>query len=206
MIGPWANARTTCKTRRWVHCELMRGRVVVVAGPPLAGKSTLSKALSDQLGALLLSTDQLREVIFPEGSHSAEERDACYRAMHWLTGCLAPSGMTVVLDATYGRQEHRDGLEELISQTGLQLVLIQCRVSPEEALRRLVRRRADHPARDLTPQRVASLVASYRFSGCGLVLDGERPIDAILTQALGFVLSGLPRVASGDALGDSCDR
>ena len=160
------------------------GRLVVVAGPPLAGKSTLAKELVLRLNAILLSMDELREVLFPHGRHSRSERDACYRTMHWLASKILQGGKSVVLDATYARPTQRRALELLRSGSGVPMTVIECKVAPDEAVRRFLHRSSLHPARDLTPERVRLLAARYRYTKKGLVLEMTDTVARLAERAL----------------------
>ncbi len=91
--------------------------LIVFAGPPCSGKSTLAAELARRRGLPHLSMDATRQRILP-GTHTAADRRAAYRAMHWATELLAHAGASVILDAPYRLPEDREELARLAAVAG----------------------------------------------------------------------------------------
>jgi adenylylsulfate kinase len=90
-----------------------RGAVVWLTGLPAAGKSTLAARLDGRLRAasvpaVVLDSDELREVLVPRPGHAPEARDAFYRTLAGLAALLARRGLVVVVAATAHRRVWRD--------------------------------------------------------------------------------------------------
>lgn len=149
--------------------------VIVFAGPPCSGKSTLAVEIARRRGVPYLSMDATRERILPGARHTRRDRRAAYRAMHLAIELLlraAPKGHPVaVLDAPYGHAEDREDLAATASHGALRY--IECRVSPEEAVRRFQERGRDPGKPDLTDERVRRLARAYCYTNAGLTLDTE---------------------------------
>ena len=86
--------------------------VVWFTGLPASGKTTLAKRVRDQLGGILLDSDELREVL---GANAYDEagRDDFYRRLGALAATLARQGHLVLVAATAPRRAHRDAARAL---------------------------------------------------------------------------------------------
>ena len=138
--------------------------VLAFTGPPCAGKSTLAAEVARRFGIPHLSMDATRKRLLPDAEHTRADREVAYRAMEWAAELLP----AVILDAPYGHEEDRAGLRRLGA------VVIECRVTPETAVRRFRERGADPVRLDLTDDVVRGMVADYPYQGGALVLDTDR--------------------------------
>ena len=90
-----------------------------ITGLPASGKSTIVAALRPRLEGLglivdVLESDEVRRLLTPEATYSAEERDLFYRALAFTGQRLIVHGITVVFDATASRQAYRDFARAMI--------------------------------------------------------------------------------------------
>jgi len=146
----------------------MTARVVVFSGPPCSGKSTLAARLAAELGVPHLSMDDTRARLLPHAAHTRADRRVAYRAMAFAAELLAGCGRDVILDAPYAHAEDRRELARF------PLYLVECAVSPREALARFAQRDQRHPGMaGLTPERVEMLVREFPYTGKGLLLDTD---------------------------------
>jgi len=143
--------------------------LIVFAGPPCSGKSTLAAELARRLNLPYLSMDAVRQRILPHAAHTRADREVAYRAMHLAAESLLGADVSAILDAPYGRAEDRVELARIARRT--ELKLIECRVSPETAVRRFRERGPDPVRLDLTPELVERMVREYAFTRAGLTLD-----------------------------------
>lgn len=141
--------------------------IIVFAGPPCAGKSTIAAELARRLHIPHLSMDATRRRILPDAAHTRADRRVAYRAMHFAAELLQNAGAGAILDAPYGHPEDRAELAQLHP------LLIECKVSTETAIRRFRERGPDPIRLDLTEDLVRRLVAEYPYTHAGLVLDTE---------------------------------
>jgi adenylyl-sulfate kinase len=93
---------------------------VWLTGPPASGKSTIARALRDELAGrgvevIVLESDALRRELTPEPTYEPEERDRFYRAVAGLAALLAEQGIPVIVDATAPRRAQRDRLRARLS-------------------------------------------------------------------------------------------
>ena len=143
--------------------------LIVFAGPPCSGKSTLAAEVARLRGLPHLSKDATRERLMPGATHTRAERQVAYRGMHFAAELLLAAGAGAVLDAAYDQPEDR---AELARIAGNECKLIECHVTPGIAAARLRERGLDDPARpDLNEERVRRMARDYPYSGAGLQLD-----------------------------------
>jgi len=93
----------------------MQGRTLWITGLPGSGKSTVAEAVKQRLpGVFILRMDELRKVITPNPTYSAQEREVAYRCLVYLAKTLSGLGHDVIIDATGNRRKWRDLARELI--------------------------------------------------------------------------------------------
>jgi predicted kinase len=156
--------------------------VIVFAGPPCSGKSTIAAAVARKLGLPHLSMDATRRRLLPDAAHTRADRAVAYRAMLFAAELLHGAGAGVVLDAPYGHAEDRDAVRALAP------LWIECRVGPDTAVRRFRERGPDAIRLDLTDDVVRAMVTDYRYTGWGLTLDTETlPVEECVAAALLFI-------------------
>jgi predicted kinase len=144
----------------------MTARLVVFAGPPCSGKSTLGARLAAKLGVPHLTMDDTRARLLPHAAHTRADRQVAYRAMAFAAELLAGCGQDVILDAPYAHAEDRRELARF------PLYLVECSVPPREALARFAQRDPRHPGMaGLTTKRVERLAREFPYTGKGLLLD-----------------------------------
>jgi adenylylsulfate kinase len=95
------------------------GFAVWLTGLPAAGKTTLAEGLAEALRARglivqILDSDDLRDVLTPEPTYSAEERAWFYRVVAFIAQLLTQNGVDVIIAATANRQQYRDYAREAI--------------------------------------------------------------------------------------------
>ncbi|HEU5108336.1 MAG TPA: AAA family ATPase [Micromonosporaceae bacterium] len=120
--------------------HLRRGqvRLILVGGLPGTGKSTLAGQLADRLGAVLLSSDRLRKeqaainphdraaAPFGDGIYTPAHTERVYTELLHRAEQLLGHGETVILDASWTRQTHRDAAAALATRTHSELRALRC--------------------------------------------------------------------------------
>ena len=121
--------------------------LILMAGLPGSGKSTLSRALAAELGGTVLDKDEVRAALFPprDIEYSAEQDDFCMAVMLKVAGYLFrrdPSRRIFLDGRTFSRTyqlERATGFAEALSQSWR---ILECVCSQETARGRM----AKHPA------------------------------------------------------------
>ena len=151
--------------------------LIVVAGPPGAGKTTLARPLAAALRLPLLQKDMIKEALFEalgtgDIEWSRRLSDASFEAMFAIAGELDG----VVLEGNF-RPEHGPALLKLHPRP----VEIFCRCDKDELVRR-IESRERHPGHldDITARAVAEGVPSdepLRLGGPFLKVDTTKNAD-----------------------------
>jgi predicted kinase len=155
--------------------ENKRRRLVVICGPPCSGKSPIAEWLENEHRLPRLEMDCVREELFPLGSNTFEERQLSYAAMHLCARHLSRSGVKLLsLVATYQPWLQRQAVTRLAEDLGASLLVVQLKVDPIDAGRRFWKRPDDHPAKDLTEERVLNLAQNYPYFTRAPIIDTSR--------------------------------
>ncbi|WP_456432316.1 bifunctional aminoglycoside phosphotransferase/ATP-binding protein [Thermosulfuriphilus sp.] len=129
-----------------------QGRIIVIFGLSGTGKSTLARALAEDLGAIYLNSDIVRKRLlgidprehhlepFGQGIYSPEMTRKTYLALSQEAQELALLGETVVLDATFKDEEFRQTVIEAAEKAGVLINFVLCSCPEEEIRRRLASR------------------------------------------------------------------
>ncbi len=167
-------------------------RLLLIGGAPGTGKSTVSAALADTLGAVLLSTDTLRREIATDPPHYDDEsRQAVYRALLARAARALTDGKTVVADATWHTAEVRDLARECAVATSSVLYEFECRTPRALAVERAERRLQHGGGQSQVSGAVALMLAEQRevwptaipLDTSGSPLDALRSVARILASA-----------------------
>jgi len=97
----------------------MKAIGVWLTGLPGSGKSTLAEEIKKRHpDFIVLRMDDLRKIVTPEPTYSAEERDIVYRCLVFIAATLVGHGESVVIDATGNLRKWRDLARTLIPLYG----------------------------------------------------------------------------------------
>ncbi|MFB6250869.1 MAG: AAA family ATPase [Halobellus sp.] len=120
----------------------MTGRLVVVAGLPGVGKTTVSREIADRLGGRLVRTDVVRRDCFSDPRYTAEERATVYDELFERGRSTAAEGGVAVLDGTFRKRADRERAAAVADAEGvpLDIVAVECE---EAVVRERIARRED---------------------------------------------------------------
>ncbi|HUW02319.1 MAG TPA: AAA family ATPase [Acidimicrobiales bacterium] len=182
------------------HLEHGRVRLVMVGGVPGAGKTVLSEGLAGRLGCASLSTDELRKDVVGigrgerrpaapgEGIYDDETRDAIYAEQLREAAALLGQGESVVLDASWTHEAHRERARQVAAAAHAGLVEIECRVEPGLAKARIERRRSDPSSvSDATAEVVDHLAGRRDPWPNAIPLDTTDSPEIVLERACGLI-------------------
>lgn len=166
-------------------CNIVK--LVVFAGPPCSGKSSVAAKFAARQGYVHLQMDQIRVELYPDSDQRKEHREAAYREMHKRAERLLRRGQGVIVDATYQPFNQREDLQRVAERSSVPVYVIECIVTPQEAVHRFRDRSAGHPAVDLTSSRVEELARKFPFSEIGLQLDTTLSILDCVSEVEAYI-------------------
>ncbi len=148
--------------------------VVVLAGLPASGKTTVAARLHRHLGGVLIRSCDVYAALGIDLPGWVERtagftrdvaaydtvRDAAYVEMYRrLRETLAAGAETVVLDAVHGEREHRQAVRWICQEHGAAVIMVLCQC---DDLQEIERRFAARRGREREPECEASDLAVYR--------------------------------------------
>jgi predicted kinase len=122
-----------------------RPALVMLAGLPGTGKSTLARRLAQELPAVIIESDRVRQILFDPPGYSAEESRRVHRVCHTLLGWYLRHYYHVVYDATNLYEYHRRLVYRLADRSGARLVVAEVTATEEVVRRRLAPRYHEQP-------------------------------------------------------------
>jgi predicted kinase len=171
----------------------VRPGVIVLAGLPGAGKSTLAAALAERVpGARVLDKDKVRHVLFAPCDYTSAEREVVFAALLDAARYHLGRGRVVIFDGlTFSRRAQVAAAEAVAVDAGGFSAVILCDIDVDTAIARC---EADAAAGDvhLASNRDGELVRRVASemeepSGDYLTVDMHDGVDRLVRQALAYV-------------------
>jgi len=170
--------------------------IVIMAGLPGTGKSTVARAVAQRLRAAVLDKDVIRAALFAPGyvEYSPAQDDFCQELMLQTAAyLLAKHGsLDVILDGrTFSRQYQRDRVIEFCSQLGSAWAILECVCAEQTALGRLAEAVAHqtHLAANRTPELYRQLREAWEpIRSTKLIVDTDMPLELCAERALCYLL------------------
>jgi predicted kinase len=114
--------------------------LVLLSGLPGTGKSFLARRLTAALPFVVIESDRVRKVLFPQPRYTAEESRWVHRTCHALMDRLLRGGVRVIYDATNLVEYHRELVYRSAREAGAKLVVVRT-VAPEQVVRERLQNR-----------------------------------------------------------------
>lgn len=152
----------------------MNGRalLVIVTGPPGAGKTTIAQDLGARLSLPVLHRDDLKEAIVdeigaPDVAASQLAGRAAYAALFAGGAALLDAGMSLILESNFQRGLSEAGLRSLVSRAA-DTVIVQCEAPPAVVMGRYRERIGSRHRAHFDAERIAD---AERAAGDNLHYD-----------------------------------
>jgi predicted kinase len=166
--------------------------IVLMAGLPGSGKTTVARALAARTSGRVLSKDEVRHAIFlpDEIEYSSQQDDFCLQLMLEMAGYLWSRNpkRTIFLDGRpFSRRYQIENVLAAAASLHQPWRLLECICSDETAKRRLSGSKTSsiHPAANRDYQLYLEVRARFEtITHSKTVLDTDRPLETSLQQAL----------------------
>ncbi|MCK9232325.1 MAG: AAA family ATPase, partial [Syntrophales bacterium] len=188
--------------------RLERPTLILIAGLMGTGKSELARRLAPLLGAEIIRMDVLRKEIlalgpadrhyenFGEGIYSDEISRKTYDTALRRTEDLLAAGNSVIIDASYKRDDERRRAEALAQRHGVAFYILECLCQEAVIRRRLDARAADQAEPSdgrwdiFEAQRADFDPMSGWASGVHIAVDTGTTPEAMTAEALRGIRQG----------------
>jgi predicted kinase len=110
-------------------------QLIVVAGPPASGKTTLARQLARALCLPLICKDTLKEALYDhlgagDRAWSRQLGYAVIRGMYALAHDILDAGTSLILESTFTDPRTSGELGELVAAAGARLTVVYCSADP----------------------------------------------------------------------------
>jgi len=200
---------TTCLQLAYRYTvQFSRPVLWVVFGLIATGKSTVGHAVSEALGIRLIRSDVVRKELLAdtsrnsgvdrigEGMYTPAATALTYGTLLLQAQEELAQGRSVVLDATFSRQEDRQEALRLAKEAGALIIFVQCRCREAILRQRLEARTGSDSVSDARVQHLARLQAAFEPPAelsphCLVSVDTEHPLEESLRAV--FTYTATPR-------------
>lgn len=168
-------------------------QLIVVGGGPGTGKTTVSRALAAQLGAHVLSTDDVRRQlqdasviagpagVLDSGLYTPQNVAAVYDEVLRRAREQLANGVSVILDGTWRDPRQRQRAHRLAADTATPIVEFTC-VAPLDSASARIQSRASTMS-DATPEIAVALAEQDGQPPSGHEIDTSRPLAESVAEA-----------------------
>jgi predicted kinase len=164
-------------------------KLIVMAGLPASGKSSIARELARRMRAVLLRIDSMDQAIWASGAAPSDLRDWTYRAAQAVALDNLGFGHDVIGDCVNDSREARHGWAQIGRRSGAKVLWLEIICSdPAEHRRRVETRTSDIPGLAL-PDWEAVIRRGYdRWEWDHLTVDtAHRPLEKCVDIALAAV-------------------
>ena len=183
------------------HLRMGTVQLIIVGGGPGTGKSTLSRALAADIGAQVLSTDDIRRELqdcgrisgaagtLHAGLYIPENVDRVYSEVCRRAQRLLADGQTVILDGTWREPRHRRLAHIVAEDLSVPVIEFVCETTLDNAKARIATRM--DTSSDATAEMAAPLAPGLGDWAGAHRVDTSRPLHLSIDEARLICCAGI---------------
>jgi predicted kinase len=161
--------------------------IVIVIGLPGTGKTTFSKGLAQEMGALHLNTDIIRDQLKLRGQYDRATKNLIYATMMERAGQAVATNRHVVVDGTFYKQQLRDDYLTFAEQNAVPLKWIELKATEEAVKERVEHKRAYSEADYQVYLKVKALFEPMHKTCLELWNEKATPMELLISKALEYL-------------------
>jgi len=182
--------------------KFTRPTLWVVCGMPGSGKSTISRELSRVFGIKTFHSDVIRkelfgmepvdpsDVPFEDGIYSKNASGLTYGKLLLLAQDEIEKGNSVILDATYANEHHRDEVLRMASDNDVNIIFVECVLKEKLLKERLSNRKTEYQVSDARLHHFEYFKEKFKpFNKVGdamhICVNTEKTLEKCMQQILG---------------------
>jgi len=136
--------------------------IIITRGMSASGKSTITQALLEKVGAIRIRSDRERKRLFNikpnqnshanagQGIYDAEATQKTYHKLLALTETIIDGGFPVIIDATFSKPEQRQLFKDLATKKHVRYIILEFSATHETLKQRIRNRKNDVSDADIT--------------------------------------------------------
>ncbi|HDD45946.1 MAG TPA: ATP-binding protein [Candidatus Aenigmarchaeota archaeon] len=155
--------------------------LIIVAGLPGSGKTTLANALKNKINAVVLSSDRIRKRLFKNPSYSEEEKRLVYEVMFLIAEIVLANKLNCILDATFYKKELRARAFNIANKFKTKFFIIEC-VMPAMLIKKRIENRPESDADFEVYKKIKAEFES--IDEVHIVADMSKGIEDVIAEVL----------------------
>ena len=164
--------------------------IIVMAGLPGTGKTTLARSLAERLSGIVLNKDEIRSALFPAADieYSTEQDDFCMEIMLQTAAYLLrrnPERVVFLDGRPFAKRSQLDSVLQRTRGMHQKWCILECACSETTARKRLTTDADTHPAADRNFALYLKIRDSFEpITAPKTVVETDQPLELCVNHAL----------------------
>ena len=160
--------------------------IIVVFGLPGTGKTRFSRLLGNELNAIHLNTDIVRDELGKKGNYSEKSKQQVYDRLMEKSLKELDRGNNIILDGTFHKKDRREKIKNIASETGNDIFFIEMIASEQTIAGRLEKKRI-HSEADLKVYRKVREESDIMEEDHLVLHSDSEPEEGMIIRAKNYI-------------------